>query len=190
MSTTRRSFYSSNRSKVDTLPRYISNDPIIEDIAEVVNIQEEQCNPWGSLFYCPLYIYIAASLIGLYMLVSSMSSSKSSSGNKKGKKGTASPPEVEADRDSGKTSGVPIIGTILYIVFAFIFGTIIYRQCSKCDSKGAWLWFIIALLAPFLFVGLILGILSFVFGFTTGWLGTKQGKKGLKGKSSPKKEQQ
>lgn len=139
-----------------------------------VIVEDRTCNPWSSLVYCPLYLYIIVSLIGFYLTWQSLASNKSSSASEGGKKSK-----------SPATNAIAI-GLTIYAIISLIFGMIIYNQCKSCNRGNAWLWFIIALLAPFLFVGLTLGILSFIFGFTVGWAGAKDTKKSKKGTNNKK----
>lgn len=142
---------------------------------------EETCNPWSSLIHCPLYLYIAISLVGLFMVYNALSG-----GDKKaGKKSGAASPSVQVGTSKNQ-SGATIVGLVIYVVISLLFGMIIYGQCKECNTGNAWLWLVVALLAPFIFVALTLGILSFVFGFAVGWMGTKDAKKGVKGKTDKK----
>ena len=164
----KRPVYGSRRT---TMPHDARAAPFLSPIGVTTDTIVEQtvCNPWTSLVYCPLYLYIIVSLIGFYLTWQSLAGNKTSTVPAGGKK--AKTPQ----------SNAIAIGLTIYAIITLIFGMIIYNQCKRCDRANAWLWFIIALLAPFLFVGLTLGILSFVFGFAVGWAGTKDFKKGKKG---------
>lgn len=138
----------------------------------VIGSEATVCDPWGSLVKCPLYIYIALSLVGFYITWQALLGNDKTKGSKGSKQGKTS-------RETTAT-----VGLVLYAVMSIIFGMIIYNQCRKCDNTNAWFWLIIALLAPFIIVALVIGILSFVFGFAIGWSGTKNVKKSGKGKVS------
>lgn len=167
---------SGSRFSMPTNGAYVAPPLITQDQEFIVSSEVQQsCNPWGSLVRCPLYIYIALSIIGFYITWQSLLGTKD--GKSKSTKGSKT--------TQGKTprESASIVGLVLYSVIAIIFGMIIYNQCKKCDNTNAWFWLIIALLAPFIIVALVLGILSFVYGFAIGWSGTKNAKKSGKGKA-------
>lgn len=192
MNTKRQAFGSRQSPRMSYMPyeqvRYdTTSAPFLSPTGptEVITITETTtCNPWNNLIYCPLYLYIIVSLIGFYLTWQSLAGDKKSEGVRLGTGGK------KGDKSSGKSpqTNATIIGLAIYSIISLIFGMIIYNQCKKCDTANAWLWFIIALLAPFLFVSLTLGILAFVFGFAVGWTGTKDAKKGKKGVNSKKNQ--
>lgn len=171
MNSTRRVYGSRRTNNLSTTPYDTRTAPFLSPIGINTDVVVEQtsCNPWTSLIYCPIYLYIIVALIGFYLTWQSLASNKTA------------PAPGEGKKSKTPQSSAMAIGLTIYAIISLIFGMIIYNQCKRCDRANAWLWFIIALLAPFLFVALTLGILSFVFGFAVGWAGTKDVKKGKKG---------
>ena len=113
-----------------------------------INDEGPKCNPWKEPVKCPLLLYIALIILGLilnFIYVSRL-------------------PTVDrlGRPISNNQRWVAIIlGIIIYLAIALLFGTWMYRNCVNCNTGGSWIIFLLAIFFP-LILWFILAIIYVV----------------------------
>ena len=106
-----------------------------------------ECSPWNDFIRCPLIIYTVLVVIGLISNV--MFISRAPNVNNTGQPIT-----------NGQKWVTGIIGLLIYLLIAYLFGRWIYSLCSRCEVLNSWLVFLLAIFFPL--------ILSIIVGLTMG----------------------
>lgn len=123
-----------------------------------LNVRLDECDrdPWKEPFRCPLLLFVALVIIGLIYNVWFLI--KSPNVNNAGQPISTTQKWV-----------VGIIGIIIYLIIAYLFGLWMYKLCSRCETLNSWLVFLLAIFFPLILalivsiiIGIILGISNFI----------------------------
>lgn len=104
------------------------------------------CDPWKEPFKCPLLLYVALIIVGILINIAAVMRL----------------PDVDRQGRPISTQqkwSATIVGLIIYLIIAFLFGKWMYSTCSRCETLNSWLIFLLAVFFPI--------ILAFLFGLIT-----------------------
>ena len=104
------------------------------------------CQPWSDPIKCPLLLYVVLIILGLIINISAVARTPDVN--------SAGQPITPTQKWS-----TTIIGIIIYLIIAYLFGMWMYSLCKKCQAGQAWLVFLLAVFFPL--------ILALVFGLIT-----------------------
>lgn len=135
----------------------IIQTPTISADGTVVNTTVR--DPWKEPFKCPLLLYTILVILGLIINLAAVNKT----------------PNV--DRNGNQISNSQkwtafIIGLIIYLVIAYLFGLWMYNLCKSGKTLNSWLVFLLAIFFPLILsiivgiiISAILGISFFLFGY-------------------------
>lgn len=110
-----------------------------------------QCNPWRDPVRCPLILYIVLIVVGVFINLAAV----------------ARAPDVDRQgrplTQTQKWSST-IIGLLIYLIIAYLFGMWMYRLCTSCNTVGSWLIFLLAVFFPVILAFIFNVIVSAVLG--------------------------
>lgn len=110
-------------------------------------------DPWRDPIRCPVILYTILVVIGLILNLSSTSKIKT---DRLGR-------EIPETRRSCAT----ILGIIIYLVVAYLFGVWMYNLCVQGSRMSAWLVFLLAIFFPFILSIIILVIIFAILGVSS-----------------------
>lgn len=122
----------------------------------ITTTRDMACDPWREPLKCPLLIFTILVVLGALWTIWTLA--RSPNVNNQGQ------PISTAQKWT-----VGIIGLVIYLIIAYLFGLWMYHLCLKCEVLNSWLVFLLAIFFPIILalvltiiIGIILGITSFV----------------------------
>ncbi len=104
------------------------------------------CKPWSEPLRCPLLLYVVLIVLGLIINISAVA--RTPDVNRSGQ------PITPTQKWS-----TTIVGIIIYLIVAYLFGMWMYNLCKKCQTVNAWLVFLMAVFFP-LILALVFGVIT------------------------------
>lgn len=121
----------------------------IEKIQPIDESGEVTRNPWNEPIRCPLILYTILVILGVVINLSA--AMRAPSVNRQG---------MPISNTQKWTAF--IIGLLVYLIIAYLFGKWMYNLCKSGQTLNSWLVFILAILFP-LILAIIIGIIVSAF---------------------------